>query len=128
VLGGAAEIGGDWEGALQASGQSLRVVLHVQSSGQGLTATMDSPDQGAVGIPVTTVKYEGSALHLEIEQIGGRYEGTLDEKAGEIKGTWSQAGAEMPLVFRRSTPKPKAKLPPNASHGRNLAGPIEGWP
>src|SRR5260370_30521146 len=91
-LGGAVEIAGDWEGVLQAPGQTLRVVLHVQSSRQGFTATMDSPDQGAVGIPVTTVKEEGSALHFEIQQIGGRYEGTLDEKAGEITGTWSQAG------------------------------------
>jgi hypothetical protein len=34
----------------------MRVVLHVSEGNEGkLTATLDSPDQGAPGIPITTI-------------------------------------------------------------------------
>jgi hypothetical protein len=62
---------------------------------------MDSPDQGAKGIPVTTVTRNGSSLKLEVKGVGGVYEGTLDAALTKIDGTWKQGGGSMPLVLTR---------------------------
>ena len=40
-----------WQGTLESGGTKLRVVFHIANTGQGLSAAIDSPDQGANGIP-----------------------------------------------------------------------------
>jgi hypothetical protein len=55
-------ITGDWSGAIEAGGQKLPLVFHIGREGDGLTATMDSPAQGAAGIPVDEVRFEGARL------------------------------------------------------------------
>jgi hypothetical protein len=47
------DIDGAWMGSLDTGAIKLRVVFHICNTGDGLKATMDSPDQGAMGIPVT---------------------------------------------------------------------------
>ncbi len=47
LLSWAQEIGGDWHGTLDIQGTKLRLVLHIEQQSDGLTATLDSPDQGA---------------------------------------------------------------------------------
>ena len=44
----APDLGGAWEGRLSVAGQSIRIVFNVAADG---AVTMDSPDQGAQGIP-----------------------------------------------------------------------------
>jgi hypothetical protein len=94
---------GDWEGTLDAGAQGkLRVVLHVTQAKDGsLSATMDSPDQDATGIPVTTITYKEPALHFESEPIKGSYDGKMNKENTEIAGDWSQGGGTLPLVFKR---------------------------
>ena len=46
------DISGSWEGALSISGQSLPLIFHINHD---LTATMDSPAQGANHIPIKSV-------------------------------------------------------------------------
>eukprot|EP01035_Chromulina_nebulosa_P050250 gene50250-68313_t len=48
---------GDWNGALKVQGIQLRLVFHISKTDSGFSATMDSPDQGAKGIPVTSVGF-----------------------------------------------------------------------
>jgi hypothetical protein len=64
---------------------------------------LDSLDQGAKGLPVTTVTRNGSSLKLELKQIGGTFEGTIDPATATIEGTWTQLGASRPLVLTRTT-------------------------
>ena len=94
---------GNWEGTLDAGDQGkLRVVLHVTQAKDGsLSATMDSPDQNATGIPVTTITYKEPALHFESEPIHGSYDGKMNKENTEIAGNWSQGGETLPLVFKR---------------------------
>jgi hypothetical protein len=94
---------GDWEGTLDAGAQGkLRVVLHVTQVKDGsLSATMDSPDQNATGIPVTTITYKEPALHFESKPIEGSYDGKMNKENTEIAGDWSQGGATLSLVFKR---------------------------
>ncbi len=58
----AQDISGQWNGALKLQGMELRLVLNITKTATGYSATMDSPDQGAKGIPVTTTTFENSGV------------------------------------------------------------------
>jgi hypothetical protein len=103
------DIDGTWEGKIDAGGQTLRVVFHITTGEDGeLTATTDSPDQNAFGMPVTSVKRDGKTLRIEIKAVGATYQGTISEAKTKIDGTLSQGGGEMPLVLELK-PAEKAK-------------------
>lgn len=95
------DIDGAWEGSVDAGGQTLRLVLRVKTYEDGMTATLDSLDQGVNGLPVTTIKRDGSKLTFEMKQIGGNFEGTVKDDLTTIDGTWRQMGNTMPLVWKR---------------------------
>lgn len=89
------QIAGDWHGTLSAGGAELHVVFHFAGgSGGALSGTMDSVDQGANGIPLTSVTLKDSKLSLTVDAVQGSYSGTLTPDGVQIKGTWSQG---MPL-------------------------------
>ncbi len=93
---------GAWEGALDVGGQELRIVIHVRASGGGgLEASMDSPDQGATGIPVASVATAGDSIRLDLSGIGASYTGRLLADGSKIEGEWRQGGAALPLVLER---------------------------
>jgi pimeloyl-ACP methyl ester carboxylesterase len=134
----AQDIGGTWQGQLDIQGMKLGLVLHLEPAGSGYTARMDSPDQGAYGIPVPEVRYEAPALALAVPALGVRYEGSL-EADGRMAGTFRQGGLSLPLVLVRATApvagplrpqEPKPPFPyreedvriPQAVQGFELAG------
>lgn len=96
------DIDGAWSGTLDAGGTKLRIVFHIKNTDEGLTATMDSPDQGANGVGVTKVTRDGASLKIELKQIGGVFEGKIDKDLQSIDGTWSQGGGSLPLLLKRS--------------------------
>ena len=97
------DIDGDWMGTLDAGAQTLRLAFHLTNTEDGLTATMDSLDQGAKGIPATGITRNGDSLKIEFKQIPGtgRFEGKISKDLATIDGTWSQAGNSIPLVLKR---------------------------
>jgi hypothetical protein len=95
------DIDGAWMGTLDAGATKLRVVFHITNTEDGLTATMDSPDQGAKGLPVTSVTRDGASLKLEMRQIAGGFDGKISKDLTTIEGTWTQAGNSLPLVLKR---------------------------
>ncbi len=94
-------IDGAWMGALDAGAIKLRIVFHVSNTEDGLVATMDSPDQNAEGLPVTSVTRNGSLFTLEMKQIGGKFEGRISPDLTTIDGTWTQGGGQAPLKLER---------------------------
>jgi hypothetical protein len=89
-------ITGQWNGTLSVQGFQLKLVFHISKTEKGYKSTMDSPDQGATGIPVGETKFENSTLKLSMANMGAEYEGKLDEN-GVISGTFKQAGMSFPL-------------------------------
>jgi pimeloyl-ACP methyl ester carboxylesterase len=102
----AAALTGDWAGSLEANGSSLRLVLHVKRDGAGLSATLDSPQQGAYGMEVSAISFENRTFNLQLSSVGAKYEGTLSADGGAISGTWSQGGTHLPLVLKRVAAAP----------------------
>lgn len=95
-----ATVVGDWLGMLEVPGARLRIVFHIVEDEGGLTATMDSPDQGAFGIETGAVVLAGDSLTIEVPAAFGRYTGEV--RGDTITGTWSQGGASLPLVLART--------------------------
>jgi hypothetical protein len=95
-------------GTLDMGAMKLRMVFHITNTADGLTATSDSPDQNAAGIPVTAVTRNGSSLKLEMKQLDGMFDGKIAADLTSIDGTWSQRGNTWPLVLKRV--KDKAEL------------------
>lgn len=95
---------GSWSGKLSIQGTSLPLVFHLD----GDKPVMDSPDQGAKGIPVEIEKGAMGALVIRIPSIGASYEGRWMVK--QIVGTFTQGGMSLPLtltpgVEKRSRPQ-----------------------
>ncbi|MEL1241855.1 alpha/beta hydrolase family protein [Flavobacterium flavipallidum] len=97
----AQEITGQWNGFLKVQGMQLRLVFHVTKTTDGFTATMDSPDQKANGIPVTKTTFENPKIKFEIAAINMQYNGELKEQ--EIIGVFTQNGQQFPLNLSRNT-------------------------
>ncbi len=96
------DITGDWQGTIDAGIAQLHVVLHVsKNDGGGYSATLDSVDQGANGIPVTSITVKDSQIDFSSEAVHGTYQGKLNADASMIEGTWSQ-GQPLPLNFKRA--------------------------
>jgi fermentation-respiration switch protein FrsA (DUF1100 family) len=96
----ASDIDGAWMGSLDTGAIQLRVVFHIVNTEDGLMATLDSPDQGMKGMPVTTVTRDGATLKMEVKQLGGMFDGKIAADRSSIEGTWTQGGPALPLVLK----------------------------
>ena len=103
-------LAGAWQGTLKIQAIELRVVLHFSAEGDGYKATLDSPDQGAKGIPVDRVVLEGDTVKLELKKIKASFEGKLADDGQNIEGKWTQAGS-LPLTFKRLEKEPDYSRP-----------------
>lgn len=103
------DIVGQWNGALKVQGTQLRLVFTIRKTESGFSSTMDSPDQGAKGIPTTSTNFENSILKITIANAKIEYEGTLG-KDNSIVGTFKQGGQTFPLNLSKEV-KEKLKRP-----------------
>jgi hypothetical protein len=76
----AQDITGQWNGALKIQGTQLRLVFNITKTDTGYRSTMDSPDQGATGIPVTSTTFENFKIKFEVKNAGIEYNGELKDK------------------------------------------------
>src|SRR5271165_695440 len=109
----AQDITGDWQGTLSVGAAELHLVLHIAKGPDGaLKATLDSIDQNANGIPVSSITLKDAKLNLGVDAVHGTYDGTVSPDGKTISGTWSQ-GQSLPLEFKRAVAAPaKAEAKP----------------
>ncbi|MFN8333596.1 MAG: alpha/beta fold hydrolase [Cyclobacteriaceae bacterium] len=103
-------ITGAWGGMLKVQGMQLRLVFNITKSGSTYTSTLDSPDQGAKGIPVSSTSFENSTLKIAVAAAGIQYEGTLAPDS-TITGTFKQAGQSFPLNLTKQKAEVKILRP-----------------
>ena len=115
------EITGQWNGALKIQGTQLRLVFNVTKTDNGISSTMDSPDQGAKGIPTTTTSFENSILKITISNAKVEYEGTLGND-NIIVGTFKQGGQSFPMnLSKEKIEKEKLVRPDGADMSHNVS-------
>ncbi len=99
---------GAWNGELNVMGTKLPLVFNFSTEG----CTMDSPSQGAKGIPAEkTIKDDGT-IKITVAMIGATFEGKMDNN--EIKGTFIQNGFQIPLTLKPGKPVVKRPQTPVA--------------
>ncbi|HET6528840.1 MAG TPA: alpha/beta fold hydrolase, partial [Balneolaceae bacterium] len=104
------DVSGQWNGVLNVMGSQLKLVFHIQKTDSGYSATFDSPDQGAIGIPFTSATFDGAELRLAATNIGAVYVGMF--KADSIAGTWNQGGRSFSLnLYRNAVEKEAYRRP-----------------
>jgi hypothetical protein len=107
----AQNIAGDWKGTISTPTLEVRVALHITKTGNGgLSATLDSIDQGARGLAVSSLVLESSTLKFTVDAAKGSYEGKVSVNGDSIDGIWTQGGP-YPLRFERGSFKPAVHKP-----------------
>ncbi|MEL6625563.1 MAG: alpha/beta fold hydrolase [Bacteroidota bacterium] len=128
---------GDWYGNLDVGPMQLRITFHIQKTEDGYTSSLDSPDQGAMDIPVDETTFDAPNLTLKLAKLKATYKGELNEAGDQLTGTFTQNGQNMPLTMTTAKPdgpaRPQTPVPPfayestdvmfyNADADINLAG------
>jgi hypothetical protein len=101
-------IEGDWYGQLRFKGTQLPLVIHIQAADDGYTATLDSPMQGAEGLPIGETSFTNNQLTLNAPTLGIVYKGTYQSESMQIEGTFEQGGAKIPLMLSRNPSEEEA--------------------
>lgn len=86
---------GTWHGELTVPGGSLMLVFHLDP----VECTIDSPDQGAYGIPAELKTLNSAKAHVEVPSLGASFEGNL--MFGLLVGKFKQSGLEFSLSLKR---------------------------
>lgn len=92
---------GNYTGTIHAGGTDLRLGLHIMAGdAEGeWKATIDSLDQGAMGLPAR-IQIEGQRLTLT-STVGATITGTFDAAYQQISAAFKQGGIESPITFQR---------------------------
>ena len=117
-------LNGSWEGKIQITPQvSLRLVLNVTTDNEVTSVTMDSPDQGAYGIPVNVNFLDNDSINVSQSQLGVVYKGKLEN--GNINGIFSQGALTLPLILspKLSVKRPQTPQPPFSYKVENVTFP-----
>lgn len=104
-------ITGTWSGELKVSPQAaLKLVFHINDN---KSVTMDSPDQGAYGIPGEIIYISQDSINLKVAKIMMSYAGHI---AGDkIEGQIQQSGMKLPLTLtfgEKKANRPQTPVPP----------------
>ncbi len=113
----AEQLSGSWMGNLDVGSTSLRLVFNISvADDHSYSANMDSPDQGATGIPLGEVSLNGDSLRIEAPMLQGFYTGKITS-SDIIQGEWHQAGRIIELKLDKLEGafvlnRPQEPLPP----------------
>ncbi|MBI3470272.1 MAG: alpha/beta fold hydrolase [Candidatus Solibacter usitatus] len=103
-------IEGSWQASISAGNATLRLLLHISKAPDGgLSATFDSPDQGATGLSVSSLTQAGDSVKFTLAVASASFEGVRSANGQEISGQWKQGPGTAPMVFKRLD---KAPAPP----------------
>ncbi len=102
------KIVGNWEGKL--TGTNLRLIFHITEREGQFNTKMDSPDQGASGIPFDKTVFSDGKLVINLTAAAAYYEGILGDD-GAVRGKWNQRGASiiLDLIRKEENEKPEVK-------------------
>src|SRR5690606_15686180 len=111
------DLSGSWSGSLDVMGQKLPLFFHFEKTEDGWKGTAESPNQGAKGMLLKNVLFNGLMASWEFEQIPALYEGVM--LGDSLKGNFTQSGTVFTLNLGKATDldnhgleRPQAPKPP----------------
>ncbi len=107
------DLSGIWTGELTLPNTlKLTVVFNIIKDDTGkYTTTLDSPDQGAKGIPTESTEINGDSIIIQIPLIKGSFVGNIFCEEKKIEGKWNQGGMSLDLVLNKVDKLEEAKRP-----------------
>lgn len=103
---------GVWLGTLNAGLADLRLLARFSlDEADQWQGTLDSIDQGAAGLEITTIEFDGEILEFEMRWPRASFEGRMSADGATLAGAWRQNGQEMPLDFKRQAGEPELARP-----------------
>jgi hypothetical protein len=97
------ELEGEWKGEYELFGSPRKVTIKLVNRGaEGAASEFVVVGKNTKNLPVDLVTQEGNLLTIDSHESGISYEGRFEKATSEIKGTFIQAGIELPLVLRRA--------------------------
>jgi hypothetical protein len=89
-------LAGAWHGQLG----PLNVIFRFETAEGGeAVGFLDSPNQGATGVPITGATFEGSKLTFQVAAVRGEFIGDLS--GNMLVGQWTQLGMTNPLTLTK---------------------------
>jgi len=96
------ELEGDWEGAMEVPGRTLRIALHFRNQpDRTVAATFANLDMGAATVPLNDVKQAGQKVEFGLKVANGSFEGTLNKDGTMLAGTFTHDGESVPLTLKK---------------------------
>lgn len=97
------DLSGIWAGKLDLPNTvKLTIAFNLSKDETGnYKATLDSPDQGAMGIPTESTTINNDSIRIEIPIIKGYYVGKIFYDEMKIVGKWNQAGSSFDLDVKK---------------------------
>jgi hypothetical protein len=96
------ELEGDWEGSLQTPGRAFRMIFHFRNqTDKTVAATIDTPDSGAMGLPLDNVRQTGQKVEFGIKIAHGAFQGALNPEGAELAGQFTHEQGSLPLTLRK---------------------------
>jgi hypothetical protein len=97
------DISGIWSGKLELpNSMKLTVVFNISKDDSGnYISTLDSPDQGAMGIPTESTTISNDSLLIKIPAVQGFYAGKINYDELKMTGKWSQGGMSLDFIVNK---------------------------
>lgn len=96
------DLEGDWEGSLETPGRPLRILFHFKNQADGtVVATVDTPDSGAIGLPLNNVKQADRKVEVGMRIAHATFQGTLNPEGTELAGKFGHEQNSVPLTLRK---------------------------
>ena len=107
---GETDMRGFWQGTLTVPGAELRLAVALGVDPEGVFhGTMDSLDQNARGLPMSSVEVTERHFEFKWAALGATYSGDLSEDRNELVGSFKQGPIDVPFTMLRQSGPPESK-------------------
>ena len=97
-----ASIDGDWEGATIYRLRDLVTIVHFESREEKIQGTLDFPQIGRIGLPLSKVSFEHPKVHFELSEFSTVFDGELN--GDTISGEFVDPDGSGPFNLKRISP------------------------
>lgn len=105
---GDSDFAGHWEGTVSLPSQKLSLRFDLAKQDTSWTGTVDSPQQGANGLRLSSIQVTGNEIRFGCSDIPGNAIFVAKLEGGKLNGTLTQMGMTFPLsMSRERLPEPK---------------------
>jgi len=95
-------IDGDWEGATIYRLRELVTRVHFERTEEGIQGTLDFPQIGRRGLPLSNVSFEPPKVHFELSEFSTVFDGELN--GDTISGEFVDPDGSGPFSLQRMSP------------------------